>query len=38
MKIVDKLKASMESGELFFSFEYFPPRTEEVTSFQAAAD
>ena len=30
MKIVDKIKASMDAGETFFSFEYFPPRTEEV--------
>ena len=30
MKIVDKMKAATAEGKTFFSFEYFPPRTEEV--------
>jgi len=30
MKIVDKMKAAMAEKKTFFSFEYFPPRTEEV--------
>lgn len=29
MKIIDKINASVAKGEKFFSFEYFPPRTEE---------
>lgn len=33
MKIVDKIKAAMAEGRTFFSFEYFPPRTEEVRIF-----
>jgi hypothetical protein len=33
MKVVDKMKASMADGKTFFSFEYFPPRTEEVSFF-----
>lgn len=28
-KIIDKLNAKMAAGELFFSFEYFPPKTDE---------
>lgn len=30
MKIVDKINANIKEGKTFFSFEYFPPRTEEV--------
>jgi 5,10-methylenetetrahydrofolate reductase len=30
MKIVDKINDSVKDGRTFFSFEYFPPRTEEV--------
>jgi 5,10-methylenetetrahydrofolate reductase len=30
MKIIDKLNAKLAAGEPFFSFEFFPPRTEEV--------
>ena len=30
MKIVDKINASVAAGKTFFSFEFFPPRTEEV--------
>ncbi|WIA22217.1 hypothetical protein OEZ85_004547 [Tetradesmus obliquus] len=29
MKIVDKINANIKEGKTFFSFEYFPPRTEE---------
>jgi methylenetetrahydrofolate reductase (NADPH) len=28
MKIIEKIKHSVESGQPFYSFEYFPPRTE----------
>ena len=31
MKVVDKMNTAQKAGELFFSFEFFPPRTEEVT-------
>eukprot|EP00123_Amoebidium_parasiticum_P012114 comp21129_c0_seq1/m.28562 comp21129_c0_seq1/g.28562 ORF comp21129_c0_seq1/g.28562 comp21129_c0_seq1/m.28562 type:complete len:617 (-) comp21129_c0_seq1:624-2474(-) len=27
MKIIDKIKDKIEHGEIFYSFEYFPPRT-----------
>jgi len=37
MKIVDKMKAASAEGKTFFSFEYFPPRTEEVWTQEAAA-
>ena len=30
MKLIDKINEKMKKGETFFSFEYFPPRTEEV--------
>ena len=30
MKIIDKMNASIKEGRPFFSFEFFPPRTEEV--------
>ena len=30
MKVSDKIKERVERGEQFFSFEFFPPRTEEV--------
>lgn len=30
MKIIDKVNAEIAKGHKFFSFEYFPPRTEEV--------
>jgi methylenetetrahydrofolate reductase (NADPH) len=29
MKIIDKINAKIEAGEKFFSFEYFPPKTED---------
>mmetsp|Transcript_2169 Transcript_2169/g.5508 ORF Transcript_2169/g.5508 Transcript_2169/m.5508 type:complete len:592 (-) Transcript_2169:476-2251(-) len=29
MKIIDKINAKIASGEKFFSFEYFPPRTDD---------
>jgi len=29
MKIVDKINEKIAAGETFFSFEYFPPKTEE---------
>ena len=32
MKIIDKMNASMAQGRPFFSFEFFPPRTDEVRS------
>jgi methylenetetrahydrofolate reductase (NADPH) len=28
MKIIDKIKAKEEKNEIFYSFEYFPPKTE----------
>ena len=31
MKIVDKMNESIKAGKTFFSFEFFPPRTDEVT-------
>ena len=31
MKVVDKMNAAQKAGETFFSFEFFPPRTEEVS-------
>lgn len=30
MKIIDKMNAAMAQGRPFFSFEFFPPRTDEV--------
>ena len=30
MKVVDKMRRSMAEGKTFYSFEFFPPRTEEV--------
>lgn len=32
MKIVDKMRKSMEEGTNFYSFEFFPPRTDEVST------
>lgn len=32
MKIVDKINTNVKEGKTFFSFEYFPPRTEEVAA------
>lgn len=29
VKIIDKLNAKVAAGETFFSFEYFPPKTDE---------
>lgn len=37
MKIVEKINASISQGETFFSFEYYPPRTEEVSHPRLAA-
>lgn len=31
MKVVDKMNVAQKAGETFFSFEFFPPRTEEVS-------
>ena len=31
MRISDKIQAAIDAKETFFSFEYFPPRTEEVS-------
>ena len=31
MKVVDKMNESIKAGRTFFSFEFFPPRTEEVS-------
>ena len=31
MKVVDKMSASIREGKTFFSFEFFPPRTDEVS-------
>lgn len=30
VKVSDKIQERVERGEKFFSFEFFPPRTEEV--------
>ena len=30
MKIIDKVNEKISEGKPFFSFEYFPPRTDEV--------
>jgi len=30
MKIVDKMRKATEEGTKFYSFEFFPPRTDEV--------
>ena len=30
VKIIDKVNEKIAEGKPFFSFEYFPPRTEEV--------
>ena len=30
MKVVDKMNESIKAGKTFFSFEFFPPRTDEV--------
>lgn len=30
MKVVDKVQAKIKEGTQFFSFEFFPPRTDEV--------
>ena len=30
MKVVDKMNAGIQQGRPFFSFEFFPPRTDEV--------
>lgn len=30
MKLIHKVEEKMKKGETFFSFEFFPPRTEEV--------
>ena len=37
MKIVDKMNESIKAGRTFFSFEFFPPRTEEVGLHQCTA-
>jgi 5,10-methylenetetrahydrofolate reductase len=29
-KIIDRINEKIKRGETFFSFEFFPPRTEEV--------
>lgn len=31
MKIISKMRKSIEEGKTFYSFEFFPPRTEEVS-------
>jgi methylenetetrahydrofolate reductase (NADPH) len=30
MKVIDKINERIADGKTFFSFEFFPPRTEEV--------
>lgn len=30
MKVIDKMNESIKAGKTFFSFEFFPPRTDEV--------
>jgi 5,10-methylenetetrahydrofolate reductase len=34
MKVVDKINAAEKEGRLFWSFEYFPPKTTQVTLFK----
>ena len=31
MKIAEKLEECTKNGQVYFSFEYFPPKTEEVS-------
>ncbi len=31
VKIADKLEECTKNGQVYFSFEYFPPKTEEVS-------
>ena len=33
MKIIDRMNESIASGKTFYSFEFFPPRTDEVISY-----
>ena len=28
MKIIDKINSAIDKNEIFFSFEYFPPKTD----------
>lgn len=30
MKVIDKINQHIQDGKTFYSFEFFPPRTEEV--------
>lgn len=30
-KVIDRMKAHMAKGETFYSFEFFPPRTPDVS-------
>lgn len=36
MKIIDKINQKLKEGKTFYSFEFFPPRTEEVRDGQRA--
>ena len=38
MKVVDKMRKSMEQGANFYSFEFFPPRTDEVSPYLILSD
>jgi methylenetetrahydrofolate reductase (NADPH) len=30
MKVIDKIKKAEEEGRVYWSFEYFPPKTQQV--------
>lgn len=34
VQIIDKIKDAIDEGEQFFSFEFFPPKTEEVSRYR----
>jgi methylenetetrahydrofolate reductase (NADPH) len=34
MKVIDKIHAAEKEGRLFWSFEYFPPKTPQVSARQ----
>lgn len=34
MKIINKINTALNNGNAFFSFEYFPPKTDEVSIFK----
>lgn len=32
MKVIDKIRKAEEEGRFFYSFEYFPPKTPQVST------